>query len=97
MLARYELRLPDIKHNPDGSLEEFDGEFKLPMDEFIDYKKMGMKPVPAPVSLIKTEQSCLVFFVQDMTRLESMLVQNPNREIIEDRRQKDSFSIKDVS
>lgn len=26
-----------------------------------------------------------------------MLVQNPNREIIEDRRIKDSFSIKDVS
>lgn len=32
-----------------------------------------------------------------MTRIESIISVNPNRDIIEDRRQKESFSIKDIS
>jgi len=43
VLARYEIRLPDIKVNPESNLNNNNGVFKLPLDEFIDYKKMGMK------------------------------------------------------
>ena len=43
MLARFDIRLPDIKSNPLKNCDDFDGSFSLPLDEFIDYKKMGMK------------------------------------------------------
>jgi hypothetical protein len=45
VLAKFDLRFPDIKVSPDNtsSPDTFSGEYKLPLDEFIDYKKMGMK------------------------------------------------------
>ena len=48
-------------------------------------------------SIVKTEQSSLKIHISDMTRIESIISVNPNRDIIEDRRQKESFSIKDIS
>lgn len=39
----------------------------------------------------------LILRVRDMTRIDSYPVRNPNREIVEDRRQKTNYSIKDIS
>lgn len=33
----------------------------------------------------------------DLTRLDSMIVYNPNRDIVEDRKKKESFSFKEIS
>lgn len=63
----------------------------LPLDDFIDYKKLGMKQVQPNKSIVKNEQSCLKICVKDMTSFESMLAPNPNRDIIEDRRQGDTI------
>lgn len=91
MLAKYDLRLPDINANKSN------GVYRLPLDEFIDYKKMGMKPILSNTTVVKESQSCLKLKLDDLTRIESILANNPNRDIVEDRKQKESFSIKDVS
>ena len=48
-------------------------------------------------SLVKTEQASLLIRIIDLTRVESMFQRNPNRDIIEDRKQKDDYSFKDMS
>ena len=83
MLARYDIRLPDI-----SALEanQNDGYVRLPLDEFQDYKKYGLRPVVPVQSLVKTEQASLMIRIIDLTRAESMFQINPNRDIIEDRK-----------
>ena len=42
ILAKFEIRGPDIH-----SLADSNGRIWLPLDEFLDYKRMGMKQVPS--------------------------------------------------
>lgn len=58
---------------------------RLPLDEFLDYKKLRMRQLQPKETIVKTDQSCLLLNIQDMTRIESMFVVNPNKDIIEDR------------
>ena len=47
-------------------------------------------------TIVKSDQSCLLIHIQDMTRIESMFVLNPNKGIIEDRVYKDNYQLGDV-
>ena len=47
---------------------------------------MGMKQIPPHNSVVKTGQSCLCILVKDMSRPDSMLAVNPNKDIVEDRK-----------
>jgi hypothetical protein len=68
VLARYDIRLPDI-----GGLQaKSDGYVRLPLDEFLDYKKFGLKQVDPVMSMVKTEQASLMVKIIDLTRAESM-------------------------
>ena len=98
VLAKFELRLPDIKVDPFqlSYQTNFQGEYKLPISEFIDYKKMGMRQIAPHNSVVKTSQSCLCIQVKDMTRPDSMLATNPNKDIVEDRKTHQSVGWKEV-
>jgi hypothetical protein len=52
VIASYEIRLPDIDKDP------FDdnGFIKLPISEFIDAKKLGLKAVPDTENKVKRKQ-----------------------------------------
>lgn len=102
------LELFDIKRfkNKEEELENFTdqtlninkrGYLKLPLDELIDYKRMGMKGHDANQSIVKTEQANLQIRVIDMTTHRSILVENPNKGIIEDRKQKESYTFKEMN
>lgn len=102
------LELFDIKRfkSKEEELENFTdqtlninkrGYLKLPLDELIDYKRMGMKGHEANQSIVKTEQANLQIRVIDMTTHRSILVENPNKGIIEDRKQKESYTFKEMN
>ena len=46
---------------------------------------------------VKKEGAWLGMRVVDMTRIDSMIVFNPNRDIVEDRKQKSGYSLKEIS
>ena len=93
VLAKFQIRLPDIKINPETGRPGFNGQMELPLDTSLDFKKLGLKHT----GQTPLDQSCLRLTVKEKTHPYSMLRQNPNRDIIEDRRQKETFGIRDVS
>eukprot|EP00347_Sterkiella_histriomuscorum_P021039 403335495 len=93
IIATYDIRMTDIDKEP------FDenGYIKLPISELIEFKKVGLRPVQDMENQVKKKQAYLQLRVVDMTRLDSMIVFNPNRDIVEDRRKKQGYSFKEIS
>jgi hypothetical protein len=60
-----------------------------------DFKKFGLKPYPHSEALShmkKDDFPNLVLRITDLTCCSSILARNPNQEIIEDRRQRESYT-----
>jgi hypothetical protein len=55
VLAKFDIRLPDIRINPETGETNFDGNINLPIDKLIDYKKLGMKQIQHDVKLSKKD------------------------------------------
>ena len=87
VVASYEIRLPDINKEPFDK----DGYLVLPLPDKLDHKKMGLTPNP---NVLQDKQALFYVRVVDMTRLDSMIVYNPNREITEDRPWVHDYAIK---
>lgn len=69
---------------------------KLPLDDKLDYKRIGLTPIKTADLLLRDEQAHLQIRVTDMTKARGMLMPNPNAGIIEERRQKESYGFKDI-
>ncbi|CDW85589.1 UNKNOWN [Stylonychia lemnae] len=93
VIATYEIRLTDIDKEPFDEV----GLIKLPISETVDFKKLGLRPVQDMENQVKKKQAYLQLRVQDMTRIDSMIVFNPNRDIVEDRRKKSGYGFKEIS
>ena len=88
VLASYEIRIPDLNKAP----FQADGTVILPIPKF-DYKKCGLTP-----SGVATKgEATLELKIVDMTRIDAMIVYNPNRNIMEDRPYTYDYSFKQAN
>ena len=87
VIERFDIRIPDIHLLHHEVPSSKDHVFKLPINDRRDFKKFGMKTVSKnEEDLQGKEQAYLNIRLVDLTRVETMLKKNPNRDIIEDRK-----------
>jgi hypothetical protein len=91
VLAKFNLRVPDLKKLYSETSCVHDGLLRLPLDEINDFKKFGLKP-NASSRMKKDDKACLVIRFVDLSTSASILTRNPNQDIIEDRKQKDAYN-----
>jgi hypothetical protein len=72
VLAKYDIRLPDIRMNPETGETDFDGCLDLPIDKYTDFKKLTLEQAGKIVT--NNEQSCLKLQIKDITSVKNMLV-----------------------
>jgi hypothetical protein len=88
VIASYEFRISDLNKSPFHS----DGSITLPIPKF-DSKKLGLIPTGQTFSSPPT----LHLMIVNMTRIDAMIVYNPNRDITEDRPYPEDYSMKEYN
>ena len=88
VIASYEIKISDLNKPPFSG----DGSISLPIPKF-DAKKLGLIPNGQSVE----GNGRLHMSIEDMTRIDALIVYNPNRDISEDRPYTQDYSIKDFN
>mmetsp|Transcript_18155 Transcript_18155/g.13202 ORF Transcript_18155/g.13202 Transcript_18155/m.13202 type:complete len:257 (+) Transcript_18155:42-812(+) len=93
VITSFEIRLPDLHKDP----FDYNGNIRIPVSDQIDFKKLGLKAVQDAELKVKQNKAYLYMRVVDMTRVDSMFIANPNRDIVEDRKFKYSYGFKEIN
>jgi hypothetical protein len=89
VISSFEIRISDLNKPPFNTK----GFIKLPLPTNLDYKKYGL----GHTGVATTGRAALEIKIVDMTRFDSAIVYNPNRNIMEDRPMIVDYSLKETT